>query len=344
MARGRRRTVDRPVDLRVRLGPLELPNPVVAASGTFGHADEVARLCPPDRLGAVTAKSQAPFAWPGNPAPRLHMTPAGMLNAVGLQGHGIEHWIDADLPALRALGARVIASVWGHDVDDFGLAAKSLRRAVADLVAVEVNVSCPNLHARDAQGNASRGASAAAIFAHDPAMTRAAVRAVVDAELGIPVFAKLSPNVTALPEIAAAALRGGATGLTLVNTVRGLSIDAEHRRPTLGAGAAGGGLSGAAIKPVALCAVHDVAQASPGVPIVGTGGVFTGVDAVEMMLAGASAVGVGTATFLDPRATLRILEELVEWCVAHDVARVAELTGALRAPTEVPRAQEEETR
>jgi dihydroorotate dehydrogenase (NAD+) catalytic subunit len=275
-----------------------------------------------------------------------------MLNAVGLQGHGIEHWIDVDLPALRALGARVIASVWGHDVDDFAVAAKSLRRAVADLVAVEVNVSCPNLHARDTPGKAAHGnsehvspaaSSPAAIFAHDPAMTEAAVRAVADAELGLPVLAKLSPNVTALPEIATAALRGGATGLTLVNTVRGLSIDAEERRPTLGAGAAGGGLSGAAIKPVALRAVHDVAQSHPGVPIVGTGGVFTGVDAVEMLLAGASAVGVGTATFLDPRATLRVLSELVDWCIAHDVERVADLTGALRAPTEPARAEAKET-
>jgi dihydroorotate dehydrogenase (NAD+) catalytic subunit len=314
-----------PVDLRVRLGPLELPNPVIAASGTFGHADEVGRLCPPDRLGAVTAKSQAPFAWPGNPAPRLHMTTGGMINAVGLQGHGMEHWIDADLPAL---GARVIASVWGHDVDDFGLAAKSLRRAAADIVAVEVNVSCPNLHAGGAD------APRATIFAHDPAMTEAAVRAVVDADLGVPVFAKLSPNVTELSEIAAAARRAGATGLTLVNTVRALSIDAGERRATLGAGLSGGGLSGAAIKPIALRAVHDVAQAHPGVPIIGTGGVSTGVDAVEMLLAGASAVGVGTATFLDPRATLRILAELVDWCVAREVTRVADLTGALPARPE----------
>jgi dihydroorotate dehydrogenase (NAD+) catalytic subunit len=325
------------VDLRVRLGPLELPNPVVAASGTFGHADEVARLCPPERLGAVTAKSQAPFAWPGNPAPRLHMTTGGMINAVGLQGHGVEHWIDADLPALRALGARVIASVWGHDVDDFGLAAKSLRRAAGDIVAVEVNVSCPNLHA-------SSGASRTTIFAHDPAMTEAAVRAVVDAELGLPVFVKLSPNVTDLPEIAAAALAAGATGLTLVNTVRGLAVDAEARRATLGAGLSGGGLSGAAIKPIALRAVHDVAQAHPGVPIIGTGGVFSGVDAVEMLLAGAWAVGVGTATFLDPRATLRVIAELVDWCAAHGVARVADLTGALPAPPTPTPTPTDETR
>jgi dihydroorotate dehydrogenase (NAD+) catalytic subunit len=250
-----------------------------------------------------------------------------MLNAVGLQGQGIEHWVDTDLPALRALGARVIASVWGHEIEDFGLAAKALRAVVAKLVAVEVNVSCPNLHHGDADAPGARGE----MFAHDPAMTEAAVRAVVEVDLGLPVFAKLSPNVTHLDAIAAAAVRGGATGLTLVNTVRGLLVDAEACRPTLGAGSSGGGLSGAAIKPIALRAVFDVARAQPGVPIIGTGGVSTGVDAVEMLLAGASAVGVGTATFLDPRAMLRILDELVDWCRAHDVVRVADLTGALRA-------------
>jgi dihydroorotate dehydrogenase (NAD+) catalytic subunit len=323
---------DPDVDLRVRLGPLELPNPIVAASGTFGHGAEVGRLCPPAGLGAVTSKSQAPFPWPGNPAPRLHLATGGMLNAVGLQGQGIEHWVDTDLPALRALDARVIASVWGHEIEDFGLAAKALRAVVGELVAVEVNVSCPNLHPHGLHhGDADAPGARGEMFAHDPAMTEAAVRAVVDVDLGLPVFAKLSPNVTHLEAIAAAAIRGGATGLTLVNTVRGLLVDAEARRPTLGAGASGGGLSGAAIKPIALRAVFDVARAQPGVPIIGTGGVSTGVDAVEMLLAGASAVGVGTATFLDPRAMLRILDELVDWCRAHDVERVADLTGTLRA-------------
>jgi len=325
------------VDLQVRLGPLQLPNPIVAASGTFGHGSEVAALCPPGRLGAVTAKSQAPFPWPGNPAPRLHLATGGMLNAVGLQGQGIEHWVEADLPALRALDARVIASVWGHEVDDFGLAAKALRAVVGELVAVEVNVSCPNLHPHahssghhNARADATDTARAGGeIFAHDPAMTEAAVRAVVDVDLGLPVFAKLSPNVTHLDVIAGAALRGGASGLTLVNTVRGLLIDAAARRPTLGAGTNGGGLSGAAIKPIALRAVFDVARAHPGVPIIGTGGVSTGVDAIEMLLAGASAVGVGTATFADPRACLRILDELVDWCAARGITRVADLTGAL---------------
>ncbi|MBA2325821.1 MAG: dihydroorotate dehydrogenase [Actinobacteria bacterium] len=305
----------RAVDTRVRVGPLELPNPIVAASGTFGHGDEVARLCDPSALGAVTVKSLAPYEWAGNPAPRLHMTTGGMLNSVGLDGPGVEHWVEHELPALRDLGARVIASVWGRTVDDFALAAKMLHPTRADLIAVEVNVSCPNLEDR------SR------MFAHAPEPTAAAVTAVVDAVGGLPVFAKLSPNVADLSDVAGAALAAGATGLTLVNTVLGLLVDAERRRPVLGAG--GGGLSGPAIKPVALRVVHDVARAYPGTPIIGTGGITSGTDAAEMLLAGASAVGVGTATFRDPRSPIRIARDLARWCARHRVARVAELVGAL---------------
>jgi dihydroorotate dehydrogenase (NAD+) catalytic subunit len=165
------------------------------------------------------------------------------------------------------------------------------------------------------------------MFAHDPDATASVVRVVVDASNGLPVFAKLSPNVTDLTLIARAAVDAGAAGLTLVNTVMGLLVDAETRRPVLGGG--GGGLSGPAIKPIALRAVHDVTRALPGVPVIGTGGVRSGVDAVEMLLAGASAVGVGTASFLDPRAPYRVLDELVDWCAAHDVERVRDLIGAL---------------
>ena len=298
------------VDLTVSLGRLSLPNPIVTASGTFGHGAEVARLGDPGRLGAVTAKSVSPEPWAGNPAPRLHLTAAGMLNAVGLQGPGVAAWVADDLPALRATGARVIASVWGHTVDDFARATEML--ADADVIAIEVNASCPNLHA--------------SIFSHDPDATHAVVAAVVRAT-SRPVFAKLSPNVTDLTTIARAAVDAGADGLTLVNTVLGLGIDAETRRPVLGAG--GGGLSGPAIKPIALRAVHTVTRALPGVPVIGTGGVASGLDAVEMLLAGASAVAVGTASFRDPRAPHRVLEELRDWCDAHNVARVSDLTGAL---------------
>ena len=309
------------VDLTVRLGELVLPNPIVAASGTFGHGDEVARLCDPASLGAITVKSLAAYAWSGNPAPRLHPAPAGgMLNSVGLQGPGVEHWIEHELPALKARGARVIASLWGRTVDDFAAVAKLLEPARAELVAVEINASCPNLEDR------------ARIFAHDPESTAAVVSAVVDARLDLPLFAKLSPNTHEIVEIAGAALGAGAHGLTLVNTVLGLGIDATTRRPVLGAG--GGGLSGAPIKPVALRAVYDVTQAHPGVPVIGTGGITTGVDAVEMLLAGATAVGVGTVTFQEPRAMLRILDELVRWCAEHGVARVADLSGGMLGPEE----------
>jgi dihydroorotate dehydrogenase (NAD+) catalytic subunit len=303
------------VDLSVDLGRLRLESPVLTASGTFGHGDEVARLGDPRRLGAVTAKSVSPEPWTGKPAPRLHMTASGMVNAVGLQGPGMRAWLTDDLPALRATGARVIASVWGHSVSDFARATELLDGA--DVLAVEVNASCPNLHSLNEQS---------AIWAHDPRATGDVVRAVRGAT-ALPVFAKLSPNVTDLTEIARAAVDAGADGLTLVNTVLALVVDAETRRPVLGGG--GGGLSGPAIKPIALRAVRTVSRALPDVPVIGTGGVQSGVDAVEMLLAGASAVAVGTANFREPRAPYRVLDELVDWCARHDVARVRDLTGAM---------------
>jgi dihydroorotate dehydrogenase (NAD+) catalytic subunit len=305
------------IDLSVDLGPVQLPNPVVTASGTFGHGDEVARLCDPAGLGAVTVKSLAAFAWPGNPPLRVTEAPGGgMCNSIGLAGPGVDAWIAADLPALEARGARVIASVWGRTVDEYAAAAAALKRVADRLVAIEVNLSCPNVEERSA------------VFAHACEPTRDATRAVVD-EVGgaLPVFAKLSPNVTSLPDIAHAALDAGATGLTLINTVMALVVDAGARRPKLGTG--GGGLSGTPIKPVALRAVRDVSKAFPGTPIIGTGGVSSGTDAVEMLLCGATAVGVGTASFAEPHAPLRVVRELREWCARHGVARAKDLVGAL---------------
>lgn len=311
------------VDCSVQLGPLVLPNPVIAASGTYGHGDEVARLGDPSLIGAVTVKSLSAGPWPGNPAPRLCDVPGGMLNSVGLQNPGVAHWCEHELPALVGRGARVIASVWGRTVDEFSAATAGLAPARADLVAVEVNVSCPNLEDR------SR------MFAHSAEATAAVASAAVAAADGLPVFVKLSPNTEHLVDVARAAMGAGATALTLVNTVMGMSIDVEHRTSRLGT--PGGGVSGPAIRPTALRAVYEVSQALPGVPIVGTGGVTRATHAVEMLLAGATAVGVGTATFRDPRAAQKVARDLSRWCARRGVARVADLSGGLIGGASAPR-------
>ncbi|MEZ5141867.1 MAG: dihydroorotate dehydrogenase [Acidimicrobiales bacterium] len=299
------------VDLRTCVGSVALANPVLTASGTAGHGDELARYLDLSALGAVVVKSLSADPWPGNPPPRIHETPAGMINSVGLQGRGVAHWLAEELPPLLATGATVVASIWGTTVEDYARAADALAGAPPEVVAVEVNVSCPNLHARGE------------MFAHSAAGTHEAVAAT--AGCGRPRWAKLSPNVTALAPIAVAATEAGAEAVTLVNTVMGMVIDVERRRPVLGGG--GGGVSGPAIHPVAVRAVHDVHAALPELPIVGVGGVARGTDVVELLLAGAAAVEVGTATFAEPRATLRILGELQDWCDRHGVRAVTELIG-----------------
>lgn len=299
-------------DLATAVGPVALPNPVMTASGTAGHGAELGRYLDLSALGAVVVKSLSAGPWAGNPAPRVVETAAGMLNSVGLQGPGVAAWLEEDLPALAAAGARVVASIWGTTVDGYAEAAALLAGAPPAVVAVEVNLSCPNVEERRR------------MFAHSPAATAEVMAAT--APCGRPRWAKLSPNVTDLVAVAEAAAGAGADAVTLVNTVMGLAVDPETRRPRLGAG--GGGLSGPAIHPVAVRAVWDVHAALPSLPVVGVGGVARAEDAVELLLAGASAVQVGTATFADPRAPARVLAGLEDWCRRHGVRRAGELIGA----------------
>lgn len=312
-----RRRAGRDVDPSVSVGSVALPNAVLAASGTVGHGAELDGLLDLGALGAVVVKSLAPFPWAGNPAPRLHPTAAGMLNSVGLQGPGVEAWLERALPALAATGARVVASIWGRTVADYEQAAALLAHAGPEVVAVEVNVSCPNVEHHGTP------------FSHEAAATQEVLAATAGSRR--PRWAKLSPNVTDLVPIAEAAVAGGAEAVTLVNTVVGMVIDVESRRPVLGAGR--GGLSGPAIRPIAVRAVWDVHAALPDLPIVGVGGVARAEHAVELLLAGASAVAVGTATFADPRAPQRVARDLERWARRHGVARVADLTGGAHAPS-----------
>jgi dihydroorotate dehydrogenase (NAD+) catalytic subunit len=302
------------VDLSVAVGSVGLPNPVMTASGTAGHADELGAYFPLDALGAVVVKSLSAEPWPGNPSPRVHQSGSGMINSVGLQGPGIAAWLAEDLPRLNAAGARVVASIWGQRVDDFARAATMVAGAPG-VVAVEVNVSCPNLEDRRR------------MFAHSPTATAEVVGAVGEACPGLPRWAKLSPTVADLAEVAGAALDAGAEAVTLVNTVLAMAIDIEARRPVLGSGPSGGGLSGPAVHPVAVRAVFDVRAAHPEAAIIGVGGIMSGEEAVELLMAGADAVQVGTATFRDPRAPVRVLAELETWCSHHGVRRVADLVG-----------------
>jgi dihydroorotate dehydrogenase (NAD+) catalytic subunit len=295
------------------VGSVPLPNPVLTASGTAGHGAELGAYVELSTLGAVVVKSLSAGPWPGNPAPRVHETPAGMLNSVGLQGPGVAAWLSHELPALNDRGARVVASIWGQRVDDYAQAAAMVAGAPG-VIAVEINVSCPNLEDR------SR------MFAHSRAGVCAAIGAAVAGLAGSrPLWAKLSPNVTDLPELAAAAIEAGAAGVNLINTVMGLALDPATGRARLGAG--GGGLSGPAIHPLAVRAVYECRAALPGVPIVGVGGVTDGETAAELLAAGADAVQVGTATFADPRAPGRVVGELTAWCARHGILTIDELKG-----------------
>ncbi len=290
---------------------MSLPSPILTAAGTAGFATELSQWVDLASLGAVVVKSLSPDAWAGNPSPRVHGTDAGMINAVGLQNPGVDAWVTNDLPRLKATGARVVASIWGLRVEEYAHAATRLAPVADQLTAVEVNVSCPNLEDRRH------------MFGHSCDGTTAVVRAVREALPSTPLWIKLSPNVTHVVDIAGAALDAGADALVLINTVMGMVIDVETGKPALGNG--GGGLSGPAIRPVAVRAIYDVRAAFPDAAIVGVGGVARGEHAVELLMAGANAVEVGTASFANPGAVAKVLLELTQWCCAHGVLRVGDL-------------------
>jgi dihydroorotate dehydrogenase (NAD+) catalytic subunit len=294
--------------LATRVGDLALSSCVMTAAGTSGHGDELAAYGPLESLGAVVVKSLSAAPWPGNPAPRLAPLEAGMLNSVGLQGPGLEAWLADDLPRLRSSGAKVVVSIWGRSLEEYRRASSLLVGHEVD--AVEINVSCPNLEDR------SR------MFAHSATATAEVVAAV---ELERPRWVKLSPNTPELTDVAHAAMAAGADALVVANTVLGMVIDIERRQPALGGG--GGGLSGPAIHPVAVRAVFECHRALPEAPIIGVGGVQRGVDAIELLQAGASAVQVGTASLAEPRAPWRIMREIEAWMVEHGVSSIEELVG-----------------
>lgn len=315
-------------DLGVTVAGMRLPNPVMTASGCAANGRELQRFFDIGELGAFVTKTVMGLPRAGRGTPRMAETPSGMLNSIGLQGPGIDAFVDHDLPWLRSAGARVMVSVAGETPEEFGLVTRVLRNSAAFevVIGVEVNISCPNV--------ANRGL----VFACDPTAT-AAVLAEVRREVPpqLPVFAKLSPDVTDLVAIAAAAIDGGADGLTAINTTLGMAIDPVLLRPVL-AGITGG-LSGPAVLPIAVRAVWQLRAAMlsgvlPQVPIIGVGGVRSGEDALQLLAAGAGAVQVGTAIFNDPSAPLRVRDELALALGRHGVGRVADLVGIAhdRAP------------
>ncbi|MGD9518872.1 MAG: dihydroorotate dehydrogenase [Armatimonadota bacterium] len=301
------------VDLRVQVGPLELPSPLLVASGTFGFGQEYAQYVDLGALGGIMTKAVTIAPREGNPGPRVWETSAGMLNSIGLQNPGLDTVIAEKLPFLIELGVPIIVNIAGETIAEYATLAQRLGE-VEGLAALEVNVSCPNV---------DRGGME---FCREIPVLRELVAAVRD-ETELPLIVKLSPNVGDVVPTAEAALEGGAEVVSMINTLVGMAIDAVRRRPRLAH--VTGGLSGPAVKPIALAMVWRVWRALQ-CPVIGMGGIFTGEDAAEFLLAGASAVAVGTASFVDPTSAQRVREELVEFCCGQGVETVRELTGSLR--------------
>ena len=301
------------VDLTTTLAGVAFPNPVFTASGCAAAGQELDQFFDVTALGGVVTKSIMLAPRAGRATPRMAETPSGMLNSIGLQGPGIDAFLAKDLPWLAARGARAVVSIAGGSVEDYARLAGQLR-GQPGLTMVEVNISCPNVEDRGQ------------VFACDPVSAGAVVQAVrrnVDRE--IPVFAKLSPDVTDIAAIARACVDAGADGLSVINTLLGMAIDTTTLRPVLGG--VTGGLSGPAIRPVAVRCVWQVHQALPDVPILGMGGIRTGLDALEFLLAGASAVSVGTTVFGDPSAPVRVLNELARALAERGIDRVRDVVG-----------------
>jgi dihydroorotate dehydrogenase (NAD+) catalytic subunit len=300
-------------ELAVDIGPLRLKNPVLLASGTCGYGAELNDLLDLNQMGGIVVKGLSLRPRPGNPPPRLVETPCGLLNSIGLENVGIEAFIKHKLPWLRGLSTRVVVNILGNSVEEYAELARRLE-AAQGVDAIEVNISCPNVRA----GGMAFGA--------DPEAAAAVTRAVKDAT-GIPVIVKLSPNVTDITEIAQKCASAGADALSLINTLLGMSIDIQKRRPALAN--IFGGLSGPAIRPVALRMVWQVAR-TVNLPVIGIGGIMSSEDALEFLIAGATAVQVGTATLVDPAAALEILEGISHYMKVHAISRIS----GLRADTD----------
>ena len=299
-------------DLRTSIGKLELANPVMTASGTFGYGTEFADFVDLERLGGVIVKGTTLHHREGNPYPRMAETPAGMLNAVGLQNKGVDYFCKHIYPTIKDYKTNMIVNVSGSAIEDYVATAERIN-ALENIPAIELNISCPNV---------KQGGMAFGVTAKGAAEVVSAVRKVYDKTL----IVKLSPNVTDITEIARAAEAAGADSVSLINTLLGMAIDAERRRPVLST--VTGGMSGPAAKPIALRMVWQVAKAV-NIPVVGLGGISNGTDAIEFMLAGASAIEVGTANFIDPSVTGKIVDEINAYLDRHGFSSVRDIIGAL---------------
>ncbi len=300
------------VNTEVTIAGVTLKNPVTVASGTFGSGQEFSELIDLNRLGAVTTKGVAVVPWEGNPTPRVVETPSGMLNAIGLQNPGLETFLERDVPFLRKFNTKIIVNVCGHSEDEYVECVRRLSEADVDLL--EINISCPNVKA---------GGIA---FGTVPEVAQRITRRCKEAARQ-PVIMKLSPNVTSIAEMAKAVEAGGADGISLINTLTGMKIDVKTR--TFALANKTGGLSGPAIHPVAVRMVYEAAHAVK-IPIIGMGGIATAEDALEMILAGATCVAVGTANFRDPAASVRVVDGIRDYLERTHTADVKELIGAVR--------------